>query len=206
MSRGGAGRPQLTPELLVQAYSQGFFPMAEGRHGVVSWYTADPRALLPLHPFHIPRRLIRSLRKSGFCFTHDVHFAEVMRRCADRPDTWINDAMIRAYCGLHERGLAHSIEVCREGRLVGGLYGVHLGAAFFGESIFGIVPDAAKAALAHLGRHLQQQQFNLLEIQMITPLTAQFAPEEVAHHPYLALLADALSEKADWISASPLEL
>lgn len=206
MSRGGSEGARLTPELLVQAYSRGFFPMADGRHGAVAWYTADPRALLPLYPFHIPRRLVRSLRKGGFHFTHDARFAEVMRCCADRPDTWINDAMLRAYCALHEQGLAHSIEVCREGRLVGGLYGVHLGSAFFGESIFGTVPDAAKAALAHLGRCLQRQRFSLLEIQMITPLTAQFAAELVEHRHYLALLSEALEEKAEWSSDTPLEL
>lgn len=188
----------IPPELLLQAYARGYFPMADGETGKIQWYTADPRAILPLHPHHIPRRLARALKKSSFTYTRDQAFEQVIRGCADRESTWISGGIMRSYTALHERGYAHSVEVWRGEALVGGLYGVHLGGAFFGESTFGREPDAAKAAMAHLLEHLERRGFRLLEIQMITNLTAQFGARAVAREEYVPLLREALAASAAW--------
>src|SRR6266542_2366729 len=155
----------IPPELLLRAYSQGYFPMAE--EGAISWYTADPRAILPLEPFHVPRRLRRTLRQTGFRYTRDRDFDAVIRACSRRESSWISEGIVRSYCALHRAGFAHSVEVWQGSEIVGGLYGVHLGGAFFGESMFHRVDNASKAALVHLAEHLGAQGFALLEIQMI---------------------------------------
>jgi len=188
----------IAPEVLLQAYASGFFPMADSRHGPIEWYTADPRAVLPLVPFHVPRRLQRALRKSPFTITRDHEFERVIRACSDRDSTWINEGIVASYTALHRRGHAHSVEVWRGDELVGGLYGVHLGGAFFGESMFHLVDDASKAALVHLAEHLNTQGFRLLEIQMITPLTAQFGARLVRRKEYEALLNEALPLDCPW--------
>jgi leucyl/phenylalanyl-tRNA---protein transferase len=188
----------IPPELLIQAYSSGYFPMADSRDGEIAWYTADPRAILPLDPFHIPRRLARFLKQSPFTCTRDSAFEAVMRGCAGRADTWINEAIVRSYAELHRLGHAHSVEVWHGGELVGGLYGVHIGGAFFGESMFHQETGASKAALVHLAEHLQARGFRLLEIQMVTPLTAQFGAQLIRRGDYLPVLAEALSACCDW--------
>lgn len=188
----------IPPEVLLQAYAGGYFPMADSRYGRIEWYTADPRAVLPLDPFHVPRRLQRSLKKAPFTYTRDRAFREVIRRCAERETTWINDGIIASYTALHECGHAHSVEVWQGEELVGGLYGVHLGGAFFGESMFHLVDDASKAALVHLAGHLRERGFSLLEIQMITPLTAQFGARLVYRQEYAAMLARALAQDCQW--------
>lgn len=172
--------------------------MADSRNGRIEWYTADPRAILPLHPFHVPRRLQRALRKASFTYTTDRAFAQVVEACADRESTWINDGILQSYTALYECGNAHSVEVWQEGELVGGLYGVHLGGAFFGESMFHRVDDASKAALVYLAGHLNARGFRMLEIQMITPLTAQFGAQPVWGAEYRKLLAAALSVACEW--------
>ncbi len=188
----------IPPELLLDAYSQGFFPMADSRTGRVQWYTADPRAVLPFRPLHVPRRVQRWLRSVPYRYTRDQQFEAVIRACADRADSWINEAIIRSYCGLHRAGHAHSVEVWREGELVGGLYGVSLGGAFFGESMFNRESGASKAALVHLAEHLDARGFQLLEIQMITSLTEQFGAELVTRKEYLPLLGAAAAVDAQW--------
>ena len=188
----------IPPELLLQAYATGYFPMADSADGGIAWYTADPRAVLPLDPFHVPRRLERALRKASFTYTHDCAFEAVIRACADRDSTWISAGIVRSYRKLHELGFARSVEVWHEGDLVGGLYGVHLGGAFFGESMFHRRDNAAKAALVHLAEHLRRRQFRLLEIQMVTPLTAQFGARLVSRGEYMTLLADALAAPCTW--------
>lgn len=191
-------RDFIPPEVLLQAYAGGYFPMADSATGRIEWYTADPRAMLPLHPFHVPRRLRRALKKVSFTFTTDRAFPDVVQACADRDSTWINGGILRSYTALHERGHAHSVEVWQEGELVGGLYGVHLGGAFFGESMFHRVDDASKAALVYLAEHLNARGFQLLEIQMVTPLTAQFGAELVYEREYRQLLAEALTAHCSW--------
>ncbi len=188
----------IPPEVLLQAYSQGCFPMAD-EFGEISWYSADPRPILPLDAFHIPRRLARTLRTAGFTFTRDQRFRQVMEGCSENRDmSWISEEIVESYCRLHELGFAHSVETWREGELVGGLYGVHLGGAFFGESIFHRVDDAGKAALVHLAGHLRERGFQMLEIQMVTPLTMQFEPRMVGKREYSRLLAAAIVAECDW--------
>lgn len=192
-------RPEiLPPELLLQAYSQGYFPMADAETGRIGWYTADPRAILPLDPFHVPRRLRRFLKSAPFTATRDRSFEAVIRACADRESSWINEGIIRSYIRLHKVGFAHSVETWQDGRLVGGLYGVGLGGAFFGESMFYREPGASKAALVHLAEHLQNRGFRMLEIQMVTPLTGQFQPMLIRREEYLPLLAEALAADSVW--------
>jgi leucyl/phenylalanyl-tRNA---protein transferase len=193
-----ASRDFLPPEMLLHAYARGFFPMADSATGRIEWYTADPRAVLPLDPFHVPRRLRRFLKHAPFTCTRDRDFPTVIRACADREDTWINRGIIRSYSLLHELGHAHSVEVWEEGELVGGLYGVALGGAFFGESMFHRREGASKAALVHLAEHLNAQGFRLLEIQMVTPLTAQFGARLVSRREYRRLLDHALAAACEW--------
>jgi leucyl/phenylalanyl-tRNA---protein transferase len=188
----------IPPEQLVQAYCSGYFPMADALTGAIHWYTADPRAIIPLDPFHVPRRLRRSLRQKSFRLTRNRDFPAVIRGCTERDETWINGTLVASYIELHRWGLAHSVEVWEADELVGGLYGVSLGGAFFGESMFHRRPDASKVALVHLGEHLGDRGFRLLEIQMITPLTAQFGAREVGRVQYQALLAEALSLEPEW--------
>lgn len=191
-------REFIPPEVLLQAYASGFFPMADSRDGRIEWYTADPRAILPLNPFHVPRRLQRALRGSSFTYTTDRAFPQVVEACADRDSTWINDGILQSYTALHECGHAHSIEVWQDEALVGGLYGVHLGGAFFGESMFHRVDDASKAALVYLANHLNARGFQMLEIQMITSLTAQFGAQLVRGAEYRELLARAVAKQCSW--------
>jgi leucyl/phenylalanyl-tRNA--protein transferase len=188
----------ISPETLLHGYATGCFPMADSETGRIEWYTADPRALLPLHPFHVPRRLQRFLKGAPFTYTRDQAFEAVIQACADRDSTWISSGIVRSYTRLHELGFAHSVEVWQEAELVGGLYGVHLGGAFFGESMFYRVSGASKAALVHLAEHLERQRFRLLEIQMVTPLTAQFRPRMVYGLEYGPLLREALSLRCAW--------
>ena len=184
--------------MLIQAYASGYFPMADSACGTIRWYTADPRAVLPLDPFHVPSRFRRWLKRAPFSYSRDRDFAGVMRACGRRKDTWISEAMVRSYERLHQLGYAHSVEVWNERELVGGLYGVHLGGAFFGESMFYRESGASKAALVHLAEHLTVQGFRLLEIQMVTPLTAQFGAELVPRPEYLRLLDHALAIGCLW--------
>lgn len=188
----------IPPEILLQAYSQGCFPMAD-EFGEISWYSADPRPILPLESFHVPRRLARTIRTSGFTFTRDQCFRQVMEACSENRDlSWISAEMVASYSRLFDLGYAHSVETWLDGELVGGLYGVHLGGAFFGESIFNRVDDAGKAALVHLASHLREREFRMLEIQMVTPLTAQFKPRMVGKREYGRLLASAVSAECGW--------
>ncbi len=184
----------IDPALLVRAYREGIFPMAvEG--GKIGWFSPDPRGILPLETFHVPARLARVLRSGRFEVTTDRGFEAVMRACAERPGegTWISDEIVESYLALHRLGLAHSIEVWRGGHLAGGLYGVHLGAAFFGESMFHRETDASKVALAALVDRMIRHGFRLLDIQWVTPHLEQFGAVEVPKAKYLALLTRALA-------------
>lgn len=199
----------LTPELLLKAYAVGVFPMADRRDAEdVYWVEPKRRGILPLGAFHLPRRLARTLRQDRFEVSADRDFMGVISGCAQpaagRGETWINDAIIEAYAALARRGQAHSIEVWREGRLVGGLYGVELGAAFFGESMFSLERDASKVALAHLVARLRMGGFTLLDTQFLTTHLAQFGTIEIGREPYRALLSDAVSRRADFFALDRL--
>src|SRR2546423_10657908 len=185
----GMGEPPITPELLVRAYAAGFFPMAERRRDPhIFWVSPEERGIIPLHGFHVPRRLARTVRSDRFQVSTDKSFAAVMSACAasirGRQETWINDELIRLYCQLHGAGYAHSVECWHEDRLVGGLYGVQLGAAFFGESMFSRERDASKVALVHLVARLLRGGFELLDAQFLTHHLAQFGAAALPRNEY----------------------
>ncbi len=181
------------PDFLLQAYHQGIFPMGMD-DGTIGWFSPDPRGVLPLEAFHAPTRLLRVMRSGRFQVTLDQDFEGVMRGCAaDRDEgTWITNDILASYCALFRRGYAHSIEVWREGRLAGGLYGVHLGGAFFGESMFHVETDASKVALVALVDRMRRCGFMLLDIQWVTPHLARFGAVEIPKARYLALLHEAV--------------
>lgn len=162
-------QPILTPELLLAAYRHGYFPMPHPETEEIIWFNPDPRAIIPLDGFHCSRSLRRSLRRSNFHVTIDKDFSGVLAGCAERLETWINAEITEAYERLHQHGDAHSLEIWQNGELVGGTYGVAIGAAFFAESKFHRVTDASKAALYYLVEHLRAKGFSLLEVQFLTP-------------------------------------
>ncbi|MDB5688886.1 MAG: aat [Sphingomonas bacterium] len=187
----------LDPDLLLRAYSIGIFPMADSRRARdIFWVEPKKRGILPLDGFRLSRSLAKTLRSDRFRVTANQAFAAVVAACAeatpDRPDTWINDPIENAYFALHARGHAHSVECWEEDRLVGGLYGVRLGAAFFGESMFSRSRDASKVALAHLVARLRAGGFRLLDCQFLTPHLASLGAIEIGRQDYVALLDGAL--------------
>lgn len=185
----------LDPNLLLNAYAQGVFPMAINQRGRIAWFSPDPRAIIPLdNRFHIPHGLKRALKKHTFRITLDTAFERVIGECAKREDndTWISPGIKASYINLHRLGYAHSVEVWHNEQLAGGLYGVHLGGAFFGESMFHRVTDASKIALVRLVEHLRRQGFILLDTQWNTPHLAQFGTREIPRNEYLKLLRTAI--------------
>jgi leucyl/phenylalanyl-tRNA---protein transferase len=181
----------IDPELLLQGYRLGVFPMAM-EDDSIQWFSPDPRAILPLEDFHVPHALRRLLRKNVFETRIDSAFSKVIEACAKREDTWINIEIIESYTRLHELGCAHSVEAWKEGTLAGGLYGVAVGGAFFGESMFHNVKDASKIALVALVEHLRAQKFALLDTQWLTPHLQQFGGLEISREHYLRFLRRAL--------------
>jgi leucyl/phenylalanyl-tRNA--protein transferase len=197
MSRG-----PIPLELLLSAYAQGAFPMAETADDAeVSWIRPHVRAILPLDPFRVPGRLARTVRASPFAVTLDRAFAQVIALCAEaapgREETWINGAIREAYSGLHAAGLAHSVEVWDGARLVGGLYGLRMGGAFFGESMFSRATDASKIALVNLAGRLNHAGFVLLDAQFENPHLDQFGARAVPHGDYMRLLNAAKALEPD---------
>lgn len=182
----------LTAKLLVKAYANGYFPMGDIESDEISWYRPDPRAILPLDGFHLSRSLQRSLRKNAWTVTFDTAFETIMRACGNRSETWITEEFVRAYGELHEAGLGHSVEVWRGDQLVGGAYGLSLGAAFFAESKFHTETDASKAALYFLVERLRQNQFQLFEVQFLTSHLSTLGAIEISATEYEARLEKAL--------------
>src|SRR3712207_6165151 len=180
----------IAPEVLLQGYRLGVFPMGMD-DGAIEWFSPQRRGIIPLDSFHIPHGLKRTLRKGLFEVRVDTAFAEVIRRCADRDETWINDEIVGSYERLHELGHAHSLETWREGRLAGGLYGVSLGGAFFGESMFHEITDASKVALCALVERLRARRFVLLDTQWLTRHLQQFGAIDISRREYMHLLARA---------------
>src|ERR1700749_4392454 len=202
------GSPQLTPEILLRAYAEGLFPMAERRGDpTLYWVSPEKRGIIPLDTFHVPRRLARTVRSGAFTVTADRALRDVMEAWAApaprREETWINDEILRLYCALHAGGHAHSIECWQAGELVGGLYGVRLGAAFFGESMFSRARDASKVALVHLVDALKRGGFVLLDTQFITAHLARFGAVEIPRDDYLDLLEDAVDREASFYWPAP---
>ena len=195
---------RLDPRLLLQGYATGIFPMADSREAdELFWVEPRNRAIIPLDKFHISRSLKRTLRSGRFAVTRDRAFAEVIAACADREETWINAELEQAMIALHGSGNAHSIEVWADGDLAGGLYGVKLGRAFFGESMFSRKTDASKVALAWLVARLKAGNFTLLDCQFMTEHLASLGAVTVTRETYVTLLAAALGggAAADGVSA-----
>jgi leucyl/phenylalanyl-tRNA---protein transferase len=198
----------LTPEILLRAYAAGVFPMAESADDPeLFWVDPRRRGILPLDAFHVPRRLRRVLRGGQFEIRVDSAFEAVLRGCAEttekRPNTWINAEISQLYAGLFAQGAAHSVECWQEGELKGGLYGVSIGAAFFGESMFSRANDASKVALVHLVARLRVGRYRLLDTQFLTPHLARFGGIEVSRGRYRRLLAEALAYRAVFPSELP---
>lgn len=193
----------LRPDLLLTTYRLGLFPMADPDQGdEVYWMDPDPRGILPFDAFHVPKNLKKLVRRRPFEVASDRDFEAVMWACAEpapgRESTWISEDLVEVYTALHRRGAAHSIECRQEGRLVGGLYGVALGGAFFGESMFSRVSEASKVALVHLVACLRRGGFGLLDVQFVTPHLAQFGAVAIPQAAYKRRLAAALALPADW--------
>ncbi len=203
----------LKPELLLRAYAVGIFPMAESRNDrEIHWIDPDYRGILPLDDIHVPRKLRQVLRRGHFEVRCDTAFHEVIRGCASpgpgRRDTWISPTIETLYCDLHEMGFAHSVECWRDGVLVGGLYGVSLGAAFFGESMFSRTANASKVALVHLVARLVKGGYGLLDTQFETPHLRQFGVVEIRREDYRARLQAAVRTNAQFpsvLTAAELE-
>jgi len=199
--------PRITPEIVLRAYAEGLFPMAERRDDpALFWVSPERRGIFPLESFRVSRRLARTVRSDRFVVTTDRCFQDVMLACASpaegREETWINDEILRLYAALHASGHAHSVESWLDGELAGGLYGVHLGGAFFGESMFSRATDASKVALVHLVARLRRGGFRLLDAQFLTPHLARLGAIEIPRARYLAKLNSAIAAPAYWPASS----
>jgi leucyl/phenylalanyl-tRNA--protein transferase len=182
----------LTPELILLAYRQGFFPMAESSDGEIYWHFPERRAIFPIYDIKVPRT-IRKIQKQ-FIYSYDIdrNFEAVISNCANREETWINDEIIMLYTELFYMGFAHSVEVYKNNQLVGGLYGVAIGGAFFGESMFNLEPNTAKLAFYELIKILQNNKFSLLDSQYLNPFTHSLGAIEISKEDYLQMLKNAL--------------
>ncbi|MGO3518756.1 MAG: leucyl/phenylalanyl-tRNA--protein transferase [Acetobacter cibinongensis] len=198
----------LTPEILLGAYAAGLFPMAASAEDPeLQWYDPDPRGILPLEGFHLPKRLQRTVLSDRFDVTTDQDFPGVMKGCATpapgREETWINQEIFRLFCALNQMGYAHSVECRQHGELVGGLYGVALGGAFFGESMFSRATDASKVALVHLVARLRLQGFLVLDTQFGTDHLSRFGGVEIPADDYKATLERAVQMLPCWRNTVP---
>lgn len=207
---------KITPEMLLQAYANGFFPMGDSREGEeLFWYQPKKRGVIPLDGFHAPKSLLKLARKGEFEIRVSEHFPQVIAACAEvegnlkrkQAESWINDPIIGLYTQLWEMGFAHSIECWQDGALVGGLYGISLGGGFFGESMFSRVPNASRVALLHLVARLKAAGYGLLDTQYVNKHLQQFGAVEVPHRDYMALLEKALkvspNPSSRFLSVSP---
>ncbi len=193
--------PALNTDLLIAAYSQGLFPMAVDAKGTIGWFSPDPRAIIPLDErFHVPHGLKRTLRRCPFTISVNQDFAAVIGACSKaHGETWISDGIREVYTALHREGRAHSVEVWEGSELAGGLYGVHLGAAFFGESMFHRRTDASKVALVWLVERMRARGFTLLDTQWTTAHLIRFGACEIPRSRYLRQLSAALAKPCNFV-------
>ncbi len=189
----------IEPPLLLAAYANGYFPMADPKTGEIGWYSPDPRTIFELETFNVPRSLRQTIRKEMFEIRINREFENVMRGCANRSETWISEDIIASYVRLHELGYAHSVETWNDGALAGGLYGVAIGGAFFGESMFSLKRDASKVALAALVDRMNKRGFVLLDTQYTTPHLAMFGAKEIARAEYLKRLEKAIGTRCTFV-------
>ena len=187
----------LEPALVINAYAQGIFPMAD-ELGRIRWYAPDPRAILEHSNLHISRSLRATIRKGIYEIRMDTAFEEVMHSCANRKETWINEEFIKTYTYLHLAGVTHSVEAWKDGRLLGGLYGVALGAAFMGESMFSYATDASKVCLVALVEHLKERGYVLHDTQFTTPHLETLGVTEIPRRIYEKRLKEALRRRCTW--------
>lgn len=198
---------RVTADLIINAYAQGIFPMAEKATSLdIYWVDPEARGIIPLDNFHLPRKLARKIRQNPFDIRIDTSFIKVIEGCAasiayqGRSETWINDQIISLYAQLFDEGFVHTVECWQNDNLVGGLYGVSMGGAFCGESMFHTVTDASKVALAYLVARLKAGGYCLLDTQFITPHLSQFGATEIPRHEYKMRLAQALEVEGDFYS------
>ena len=185
----------LKPENMIRLYAAGAFPMADEDTGKINWYMPEIRTIIPLNNYNFPRSLKKEIEKSNFEFSFDYDFLEIVKRCADRESTWISDELIAAYLKLKELGYVHTVETWKNGTLIGGLYGISYGGAFFGESMFSKESQASKAALIKLIEYLNQKNFVVLDVQYITPHLKMFGAIEISFEEFNRLLQIAYSRK-----------
>lgn len=191
---GGKKRPNvLDPEFLLNAYRQGYFPMADSATGEINWFSPDPRGIFELDGLVVSRSLRRTIRQRVFDIQVNTAFEPVLSFCRARSETWISETIVRSYLNLHRLGFAHSVEAWSEGRLAGGLYGVSIGGVFFGESMFSLEPDGSKCALVFLVDRLKQRGFTLLDTQFLTPHLASLGAIEISREEYLRRLTTAVA-------------
>lgn len=184
----------IDPDFLLNAYCSGYFPMADDKSGEINWYSPDPRAIFDLDEFIVPRSLKLTLKKKPFEIVIDSKFEEVMRACAERSETWISEEIVQSYLELHRQGFAHSVECWKEEQLVGGLYGVAIRGAFFGESMFSRTKDASKVALVFLVERMKERGYELLDTQFVTAHLARFGAKEIPRAEYLRRLQKSLGK------------
>lgn len=184
----------LKPEIMLRLYSQGAFPMADEETGIINWYLPEKRTIIPLDNYNYPRSLKKTILESNFEFKTDSNFLAVVKNCANRKPTWISNELIDAYLNLEKFGFIHTMETWQKGKLVGGLYGIAIKGAFFGESMFSKVSQASKAALIKLIEHLTDQNFTLLDVQYITPHLKMFGAIEISFEEFQTLLLDAYNK------------
>jgi leucyl/phenylalanyl-tRNA---protein transferase len=198
-------RTLITPEQVLAAYQQGYFPMSRGQFGPIDWFMAEPRTVIPLDErFHVRRSLRKTIQKTDLEVRLNTRFSQVIRNCArhgevTEDEIWLSEEMITLYVELHRRGFAHSVEIWQENQMVGGLYGIAIKSAFFGESMFSRVSSASQIALVALVERLRARGFKLLDAQMRTQHISLFGAEDYSHEEYLGVLADAMLEDASFI-------
>lgn len=186
------GREYIQSDVLLEGYCCGIFPMADGKDGAIHWFSPERRGIIPLDGLKISRSLHQTLKKQIFTIRINTAFEEVMRKCADRSEVWISESIIRSYTQLHAMGFAHSVECWHYEKLVGGLYGVAIGGAFFGESMFSAMRDASKVALVALVQRLTERKFALLDTQYTTPHLISLGCIEILREQYLRQLYTAI--------------
>ena len=185
----------LKPDIMLRLYAQGAFPMADEKTKIISWYLPEKRTIIPLDNYNYPRSLKKTIKKADFKIKFDQNFLPVVQNCANRKPTWISEELIDAYFRLDEMGFVHTVETWQNARLVGGLYGITIRGAFFGESMFSKVSQASKAALISLIEHLNKNQFVLLDVQFMTPHLQMFGAKEISFEEYQKLLRKAFTRE-----------
>ena len=194
-----ASLSKLAPEMLLSAYTQGYFPMPDPETNEIAWYRPDPRAIFELDGFHVSKSLRKVISKEDYKITFSEDFEQVMRACADRDDTWITEEFISAYCRIHKLGFAHSVEVWRNEQLVGGTYGVCIRSAFFAESMFHRETNMSKIALWALTENLKKNNFKLLECQFMTAHLSSLGAKNISDEDYQKRLKEALVDPASFL-------